>query len=94
MFSINTLCFGEIGIDIYTLLYIKLVTNKDLLWASHMSLAVKDPPANSGEVRDVVLIPGWRRIPGEGHGNPLQYSCLENPSDRGVHMTKSKTRLK
>ena len=82
------LFWGDRDRYIYTVLYIKLITNKDLLWASHMSLVVKDPPANSGEVRDVVLIPGWRRIPGGGHGNPLQYSCLENPSDRGVHSGK------
>ena len=59
-----------------------------------MALVVKDPPASSGEVRDVVSIPGYRRIPGGGHGNPLQYSCLENPVDRGVHTVASKTRLK
>ena len=42
---------------------------------------VKNPPANAG---DVGLIPGWGRSPGGGNGNPLQYSCLENPMDRGV----------
>ena len=42
---------------------------------------VKHPPANAG---DVGLIPGSRRPPGEGHGNPLQYSCLENSMDRGA----------
>ena len=45
---------------------------------------VKNPPANVGDARDVGLIPGWGRIPGGGHGNPLQYSCLENPLDRGA----------
>ena len=40
---------------------------------------VKNPPANAGDVRDVGLIPGSGRSPREGHGNPLQYSCLENP---------------
>ena len=40
--------------------------------------------ANSGDVRDVGLIPGSRRSPGGGDGNPLQYSCLENPMDRGA----------
>ena len=43
---------------------------------------VKNPPANAGDIRDVVLIPGLERPPGGGHGNPLQYSCLENPMDR------------
>ena len=37
---------------------------------------VKNPPANAGDARDVGSIPGWGRSPGEGHGNPLQYSCL------------------
>ena len=40
---------------------------------------LKNPPANSGDVRDVGSIPGSGRSPGGGHGNPLQYSCLENP---------------
>ena len=39
---------------------------------------VKNPPARAGELRDVVSIPGLGRSPGGGHGNPLQYSCLEN----------------
>ena len=46
-------------------------------------LVVKNPLANTGDVRDTGLIPGLRRFPG-GHGNPLQYSCLENPMDRGA----------
>ena len=40
---------------------------------------VKNPPANAGDIRDVGSIPGLGRSPGAGHGNPLQYSCLENP---------------
>ena len=47
-------------------------------------LVVKDLPANAGDKRDTVLIPGSGRSPGGGHGNPLQYSCLENPRDRGA----------
>ena len=43
---------------------------------------VKNPRASAGDVRDVGSIPGWGRSPGEGNGNPLQYSCLENPMDR------------
>ena len=39
---------------------------------------VKNPPANAGDVREVGSIPGSGRFPGGGHGNPLQYSCLEN----------------
>ena len=45
---------------------------------------VKNLPANAGDLRDIGLIPGSRRSPGEGNGNPLQYSCLENPMDRGA----------
>ena len=45
---------------------------------------VKNPPANAGDIRDMGLIPGLGRSPGGGHGNPLQYSCLENPTGRGA----------
>ena len=60
-------------------------------------VVIKNPPANAGGVGSV---PGLERSPGEGNGNPLQYSCLENPMDRGawraiIHgVTKSQTRLK
>ena len=49
-----------------------------------MALELKDLPANAGDVRDLSSIPGSGRSPGGGHGNPLQYSCLENPMDRGA----------
>ena len=61
---------------------------------------VKNPHANAGGIRDTGSIPGLGRSPGEGHGNPVQYSCLENPMDRGarraiVHRaSKSWTRQK
>ena len=45
---------------------------------------VKNPPANARGVGDTGSIPGLGRSPGGGHGNPLQYSCLENPTDRGA----------
>ena len=45
---------------------------------------MKNPPADAGDTRDGGLIPGSGRSPGGGHGNPLQYSCLENPMDRGA----------
>ena len=48
-----------------------------------MVLVVKNPPTNAGDVRDTDLIPGSKRFPGGRHGNPLHYSCLENPTDRG-----------
>ena len=55
-----------------------------MLWASQVVLVVKNPPANSSDVRDTGSIPGLGRSPGGGHHNPLQYSCLENPMDRGA----------
>ena len=51
--------------------------------ASQVTL-VKNPPAIAGDLRDTISIPGLGRSPGGGHGNPLQYSCLENPMDRGA----------
>ena len=48
-----------------------------------MALVAKDPTANVGDIRDVGSIPESGRSPGERHGNPLQYACLENPMDRG-----------
>ena len=45
---------------------------------------VENSPANAGDARHAVSIPGSGRCPGEGNGNPLQYSCLENPMDRGA----------
>ena len=60
---------------------------------------VKNLPANAGDIRDMGSIPGLGRFPGIGNGNPLQYSCLENPMDRGawwatVHrVAKSQTQL-
>ena len=59
----------------------------------------KEFACNAGDMGDAGLIPGSGRSPGEGNGSPLQYSCLENPMDRGawwaaVHgVTKSRTRL-
>ena len=44
---------------------------------------VRNPSANAGNERDAGLIPRLGRFPGGGHGNPFQYSCLENPMDRG-----------
>ena len=52
--------------------------------ASQVALAVKNSPPSAGDIRDVGPIPGSGRSPGGGHGNPLQYSCLENPMDRGA----------
>ena len=64
-----------------------------------MAQLVKNLPANAGDTRDVGSILGSERSPGEGNGNPLQYSCLDNPMEGGawwatVHgIAKSRTRL-
>ena len=50
--------------------------------ASQVVLAAKNLPANAGDIRDMGSISGSGRSPGEGNGNTLQYSCLENPMDR------------
>ena len=52
--------------------------------ASQVALVVKNLLANSGDIRDMGLIPESGISPGEGNGNPLQYLCLENPMDRGA----------
>ena len=63
-------------------------------------LVVKNPTASAGDVRGVGSMPGLGRSPGEGNGNPLQNSCLENPMDRGawwaivLGVAKSWTQLK
>ena len=67
---------------------------------SQVALVVKNLPASAGGVRDKSSISGLGRTPGGGHGNPLQYSCLGNPIDRGawwstVHwVAKNRTQLK
>ena len=53
-------------------------------WASQVAQVVKNLPPNAGDVGDAGLISGVGRSPGGGNGNPLQYSCLENPTDRGA----------
>ena len=69
-------------------------------WASRLALVVKNLPVNAGDIRDVGAMPGSGRSPEGEYGNELQYSCLENPMDRGaqratVHrVAKSRTRLK
>ena len=60
------------------------VTISKILGASQVTLMEMNPPTNAGGVNDVGSIPGLRRSPGEGHGHPFQYSCLENPMDRGA----------
>ena len=68
--------------------------------SSQVALVVKNLIANAGDLRDVGSIPGLGSFPAEGNGNPLQYSCLENPMDRRAWRTtvhrvaKSQTQLK
>ena len=71
------------------------------IWgASQVALVVKNQAASAGDIRNLGSIPGFGRSLGEGNGNPLQPSCLENPMDREalraiVHsVTKSRTQLK
>ena len=56
----------------------------DLNWNSQVAIVVKNPPADAGDAKDAGLIPRSGRSPGEGHGNPLQCSCLENAMDRAA----------
>ena len=71
-----------------------------LILAFQVALAVRNLPANAGDTRDAGSIPGLGRSPGRGNGNPFQYSCWENSTNRGtwratVHgIAKSQTRLK
>ena len=53
------------------------------IWSLPGDTVVKNTSANAGDTRDTGLIPGLGRSPGEGNEDPLQYSCLENPKDRG-----------
>ena len=68
--------------------------------AFQVALVVRNLPANAGDLRDSGSIPDSGRSPGGGHGNPLQYFCLENPMDRGAwwatahRVAKSQTQLK
>ena len=68
-------------------LYDDLSINIFKIRTFQVALVVKKPPANAGDIRDLVLIPGWGRSPGGGHGNPLQYSCLRNQMNRGAWWT-------
>ena len=91
-FLLWVLCFS-IYIQVFDPLWVNF-------WASQVTLVVKNPLANVRNVGDPGSIPGPRRSPGGGHGNPFQYSCLENPMDTGAwlaivyRVTKNQTWLK
>ena len=55
-----------------------------MFWGFPGGASIKNLPANAEDTRDSGSVPEWERSPGGGHGNPLQYSCLENPMDRGA----------
>ena len=59
-------------------------SSSELVRSSQVALVVKNPPANAGDIRDLGLISRLGRSPGGGHGNSLQYSCLENLLNRGT----------
>ena len=68
----------------------------DLNWNSQVAIVVKNPPADAGDAKDAGSIPRSGRSPGEESGYPFQYSCLENPMDRGAWQAtvrKNQTRL-
>ena len=77
----------------------KFIPHSLAYWASQEALVVKNLPASARDARDMSSSPGSRRSPGGGHGNPLQYWCLENPMNRGAWratgrgVTKSQTQL-
>ena len=57
--------------------------SRQFLRASQVAAVIRNPHANAGDIEVMGSIPGSERSPGEAHGNPLQYSCLDNPNDRG-----------
>ena len=93
--SKNTLCYfseyevrimvnsGEVD-DGKGIMYIFIQVVVCVCWAPQVALVVRNLPANAGDIRTAGSIPGLGRSPGGGHGNPFQYSCLENPMDRGA----------
>ena len=77
----NFIC---IYICVYFNINMHIHTYIHIYGASQVSLVVKNQAANAGDLRDMGSIPGSGRSPEGGHGNPLQYTCLENPMDRGA----------
>ena len=68
----------------FCLLQFILSDKQNALLNDEMIIQIKNPPANAGNAKDGGSIPGWGRTSGGVNGNPLQYSYLENPMDRGV----------
>ena len=93
---------GRTDLPFYTVVALMSQENQEkpsLLVSSQMVQRVKKTACSAEDTVDVGLIPGWGRSPGEGNSNPLHYSCLRHPMDRGawwatVHgVAKSRTRL-
>ena len=70
---------------IFTYFFLPFIPNTSLM--KNVAQSVKSLPANAGDARDVGSIPVLGRSLREGNGNPLQYSCLENPMDRGARQS-------
>jgi len=74
-----------LGVTVIELTFKAMIKDKLIhLRGDQVVLVVKNPPANAGDIGNSGLIPGWGRSPGGGNGNPLQYSCLGIPRDRGT----------
>ena len=86
IFQARVLEWGAIALSTKLLGHINFTENWNtiIIGASQVASVVNNPPANAGDIRDASLIPGLERSPGGGHGNPLLYSGLENPFDRGA----------
>ena len=94
------MCLFQLWFSQGTCPVVGLLDHMIIYGASQVVLMVRNAPANARDIRGAGSIPGLERSPGEGYGNPLQNSYLENPMDRGawqamVHgVTKSRTQLK
>ena len=83
--DIKALITGLFKKDIY--IYVCVCVYIKYVWgmgASQVLLVVQNPPSSAEDIRDMGLIPGSEKSCGKGRGNTLQYSCLENPMDRGA----------
>ena len=101
----QSILFSSLSFIVSDLIFSSLI-HFDLIFvygvrrASQVELVVENTAANAGDIGDMGLIPGWERSLGGGHSNPLQYSCLENPTDRRawwaivLEVAKSWTQLK
>ena len=87
MCLIKQFSFGERLLPMEKDVSFVICNNYDTLCVSQMVLVVKNLPANVGDSRHTGSIPRSGSSPGEGNGNPLHYSCLENPMDRGAWQT-------